>query len=142
MPYHLKIFWWARWESNPHALRPGILSPLRIPVPPRAHRGESKGFGRFFQGRRLNQPKYLLQVCELACLRVNELRFNTPTRQHANSLTIFKPIHLPKSDPVRCIVFFDAKHAAEDEGAVAVAIIDGVCGMRDGRRDDAFFIEP
>ena len=27
---------WARWGSNPHALRPQILSPLRLPVSPRA----------------------------------------------------------------------------------------------------------
>ena len=27
---------WARWESNPHASRPQILSPLRLPVSPQA----------------------------------------------------------------------------------------------------------
>ena len=26
--------WCRRWDSNPHDLRPGILSPVRLPVPP------------------------------------------------------------------------------------------------------------
>lgn len=31
---NLSINWYRGWDSNPHALRPRILSPLRMPVPP------------------------------------------------------------------------------------------------------------
>ena len=29
------IIWYSRWDSNPYDLRRRILSPLRLPIPPR-----------------------------------------------------------------------------------------------------------
>jgi hypothetical protein len=40
--------WCGRWDSNPHGLLRGILSPLRIPVPPRPRR-------QSFQARRISR---------------------------------------------------------------------------------------
>ncbi len=32
-----RVFWYSRWESNPHFRRNWILNPARLPIPPLEH---------------------------------------------------------------------------------------------------------